>query len=633
MRIRTLLLVGSTLPFALGAPGLVAGPSQRAPQAVQLAQNCEPGQDCQQGQGQQRRRNRQQQGGQEGQGQQQPRRQQQQQQEGGTQGQGQQQQRRHQQQQESGEQPQGGAQGQQQRRRNQQQQQQGGTQGAEQGGEQGQNQQQRRRNQQQQQQQQQGTEQQEGGAQNQQQQRRRNRQQQQGGEEQQPQGQEQPGGTQGTEQGTGGEQQGEQQRRRNRQQQGNDQQQQGGEQGTEQGTGGEQQGEQQRRRNRQQQQGNDQQQEQGGQQGAGTEGGTTSEQDSTVEQQLEAQGDRQEADSVRSLRQRLRQQLEGAGVFPEEGGTTGGNRRDRDRNRNRDRDEGWWNRDDDRNVVDRRNGRIIIDLGNGNLSVEQVAPDEGGRLLYGADNVEVQRLEEGRTRTIVYRDNGVQIITNRDRFGNIISRVKRLPGGRDIYLIDNTVNGQYYGDKNPPILYDVPPPVIGIPEDQYIVDYGDASEEDLVRVLRAPPVAPPPRRYTLDEVLANQEVRAYSPRIDLDTITFETGSAVIGPDQMRTLVELGQAMEEVLNDNPDEVYLIEGHTDAVGDPEDNLILSDERAESVATALSQNFNIPPENLVTKGYGEEYLKVDTGGPERQNRRATIRRLTELLQAQNQ
>jgi outer membrane protein OmpA-like peptidoglycan-associated protein len=38
-------------------------------------------------------------------------------------------------------------------------------------------------------------------------------------------------------------------------------------------------------------------------------------------------------------------------------------------------------------------------------------------------------------------------------------------------------------------------------------------------------------------------------------------------------------------------------------------------------------------VTKGYGEEFLKVDTDGPEQRNRRATIRRLTELLQAQNQ
>jgi outer membrane protein OmpA-like peptidoglycan-associated protein len=175
--------------------------------------------------------------------------------------------------------------------------------------------------------------------------------------------------------------------------------------------------------------------------------------------------------------------------------------------------------------------------------------------------------------------------------------------------------------------------VVGIPQDRYIVDYGDASEEDIVGALRAPPVQAIQRPYTLNEVLQNENVRDYSPRIDLDTITFETGSAVIGSDQMNSLSRLGEAMAQVVSENPDEVYLIEGHTDAVGSPEDNLFLSDERAEAVATALSQNFEIPPENLVTKGYGEEFLKINTDGPERQNRRATVRRLTELLQAQNQ
>jgi outer membrane protein OmpA-like peptidoglycan-associated protein len=91
-------------------------------------------------------------------------------------------------------------------------------------------------------------------------------------------------------------------------------------------------------------------------------------------------------------------------------------------------------------------------------------------------------------------------------------------------------------------------------------------------------------------------------------------------------------MEQVIAENPDEVYLIEGHTDAVGTDYDNLILSDRRAETVAVALSQNFDIPPENLITEGYGEQYLKVLTTAPERRNRRATVRRLTELLQARN-
>jgi outer membrane protein OmpA-like peptidoglycan-associated protein len=39
-------------------------------------------------------------------------------------------------------------------------------------------------------------------------------------------------------------------------------------------------------------------------------------------------------------------------------------------------------------------------------------------------------------------------------------------------------------------------------------------------------------------------------------------------------------------------------------------------------------VPAENLTTQGYGEQYLKVNTPEPERENRRVTIRRITPLL-----
>jgi outer membrane protein OmpA-like peptidoglycan-associated protein len=79
------------------------------------------------------------------------------------------------------------------------------------------------------------------------------------------------------------------------------------------------------------------------------------------------------------------------------------------------------------------------------------------------------------------------------------------------------------------------------------------------------------------------------------------------------------------------VFLIEGHTDATGPDDENLSLSDRRAETVAVALSEQFQVPAENLTTQGYGEQYLKVATDGPERQNRRVTARRITPLLNGQ--
>jgi len=72
---------------------------------------------------------------------------------------------------------------------------------------------------------------------------------------------------------------------------------------------------------------------------------------------------------------------------------------------------------------------------------------------------------------------------------------------------------------------------------------------------------------------------------------------------------------------------------AVGSDVDNLSLSDRRAESVALVLSQQFGVPAENLTTQGYGEQYLKVPTPGPERANRRVTAQRITPLLTGQNE
>ena len=74
--------------------------------------------------------------------------------------------------------------------------------------------------------------------------------------------------------------------------------------------------------------------------------------------------------------------------------------------------------------------------------------------------------------------------------------------------------------------------------------------------------------------------------------------------------------------------MIEGHTDAVGSDDANLVLSDKRAEAVANALTNVFAIAPENLAPQGYGEQFLKVNTQERERENRRVAIRRVTPLV-----
>ena len=117
-------------------------------------------------------------------------------------------------------------------------------------------------------------------------------------------------------------------------------------------------------------------------------------------------------------------------------------------------------------------------------------------------------------------------------------------------------------------------------------------------------------------------------RIDLDSINFEFGAWDVSPAYYNVLERIAAGINRAVDRNPGEVFLIEGYTDAVGSEIDNLSLSDRRAQSVAEILTEDFDVPPENLVTQGYGEEYLKIPTPGPERANRRVAVRRITPLM-----
>jgi outer membrane protein OmpA-like peptidoglycan-associated protein len=225
------------------------------------------------------------------------------------------------------------------------------------------------------------------------------------------------------------------------------------------------------------------------------------------------------------------------------------------------------------------------------------------------------------------RPGGEQIVTVTDDDGRLLRRYRRFRDGREVLIIDNS----YAGPVRP--IYDdvvvLPPPDIRIPRDRYIVDYDGADEGTVYETLTAPPVVAVDRRYTLDQIRYSPDLRARMRSVDIDTINFDTGSFTVTPDQAARLSVIAAAMNKAIRANPQEVFLIEGYTDAVGSDIDNLSLSDRRAQSVATVLTQQFQVPPENLTTQGYGEQYLKVNTQGPSRENRRVTVRRITPLLQ----
>lgn len=282
-------------------------------------------------------------------------------------------------------------------------------------------------------------------------------------------------------------------------------------------------------------------------------------------------------------------------------------------------------RDDAKVVQEFNDNRVIIQINN-QIFID--SPDEG-RIIRDRDDVYYEELPRGRVREVITRPNGVKIVTVRNRYGDIIRRSRIEPDNREVILV--YVEDRYYDDleewRDPGL--DLPPMRLTIPRRDYILESEYVEDpDDYYEFLGRPPVERVERTYSLNEVKRSARIRDKVRRIDMDTLTFEFGSASIAESEVDKLEGVAGAMEKLLAKNPAETFLLEGHTDAVGSDLANLALSDKRAEAVAEALTNVFGIPPENLATQGYGEQYLKVKTQKRERENRRVAIRRVTPLV-----
>lgn len=128
------------------------------------------------------------------------------------------------------------------------------------------------------------------------------------------------------------------------------------------------------------------------------------------------------------------------------------------------------------------------------------------------------------------------------------------------------------------------------------VDIPSLRQEALARIkskadavaLKRPPIAPQLMKL---------------PHLDLD-IQFNPGSPVIRPDSYRMLGRVADALSDprLLPFG----FLIVGHTDASGRREDNLTLSQRRAESFRDVLVTTFKISPKRIQAVGLGEEQLQ---------------------------
>ncbi len=164
------------------------------------------------------------------------------------------------------------------------------------------------------------------------------------------------------------------------------------------------------------------------------------------------------------------------------------------------------------------------------------------------------------------------------------------------------------------------------------VSHADAASPKARAMAKSLMASPAPalraKRFSLGTIKRRHNLRRHLYGIDIDSINFRFGSAAVDPSQYWKLTDIADAMHIILRRGWPEMFLIEGHTDAVGTFAANQRLSERRARSVMRVLARHYAIPRRAMSTAGYGEDYLKISTPYAERRNRRVTIRRITDIL-----
>jgi outer membrane protein OmpA-like peptidoglycan-associated protein len=142
-----------------------------------------------------------------------------------------------------------------------------------------------------------------------------------------------------------------------------------------------------------------------------------------------------------------------------------------------------------------------------------------------------------------------------------------------------------------------------------------AAPDDAAADSEAAPVAARPghQRPMVHKVIAS------SGSLDL-SVEFPSGSADITPPAAHQLSRLAEALASPRLASSR--FRIEGHTDTVGDADQNQSLSEKRADSVVSFLENN-GIAKDRLEPVGVGEKDLAVPTPAqtPEMRNRRVHI------------
>ena|SRR5689334_16860262 len=149
-----------------------------------------------------------------------------------------------------------------------------------------------------------------------------------------------------------------------------------------------------------------------------------------------------------------------------------------------------------------------------------------------------------------------------------------------------------------------------------VINEKDVNESALVDMLTPPPV-------TRSIKVTRDQPPAPPPSASL-LITFETNSAQLTPQAKQSLEVVGRALKsQKLSDFR---FAIEGHADPRGRADANLKLSQSRAESVAAFLADQEQIDKARLKPIGKGSAELMNTSNVAAPENRRVTIKTLTD-------
>lgn len=179
-----------------------------------------------------------------------------------------------------------------------------------------------------------------------------------------------------------------------------------------------------------------------------------------------------------------------------------------------------------------------------------------------------------------------------------------LPYGNKIGVINNTNYSfpMFDGEK-----YAIIVEAAGFAPAKYMLDPAKANAEKKVVQDIELSNGPPVNAHPVGEVMR------------LNNVIFEVGKSKIDPESYSEL----DLVLQMMNENPTMVIQLEGHTDFLGDPKENLKLSQQRVESVKAYLNSQ-GIARNRMKTKAFGgaQPLSRDNTPEAHRLNRRVEVR-----------